>query len=227
MVTANHHPGCGAIDTPRAAPITAAHRTKRRLLVGFGLDDFLAAVVAARADVMTQVNFAAHGLDGKRRLGKMIVCAVHSTLRCGLLVLLDSHVCSSIGRITRRLSRVNHSFSVSSALRAPQAAIRWSQSNRKLRVRRTRLLHGAAQTAGTATIRLRPASARREANAPAPPPLPRRRVSRARPRRGRAAARFGAKRSRKEAAASAGNSIEASLRAKASTRAAIENRGHP
>ena len=42
-------------------------RAAAALLVGLGLDDLLAAVVAARADVMAQMRFAVDRLDGERR----------------------------------------------------------------------------------------------------------------------------------------------------------------
>src|ERR1700752_1893252 len=55
------------------------------------LDDLLAAVVAARTDVVAPMYFSAHRFDGERRIGEEIVRAVHATLGCGFLVLLYSH----------------------------------------------------------------------------------------------------------------------------------------
>src|SRR5579864_7158661 len=60
-------------------------------LVGLGADDLLAAIIAARADVMPQVNFTAHRLDGQRGFRKEIVRAMHAALRGRFLVLLDCH----------------------------------------------------------------------------------------------------------------------------------------
>src|SRR4051794_20994742 len=81
--------------------VTANARGRRRsapacagttpLLVGLGLDDLLAAVVAARADVMTPVHFAAHRLDRERRRFEMVVRTMHAALGGRLLVLLDCH----------------------------------------------------------------------------------------------------------------------------------------
>src|SRR5439155_830070 len=49
--------------------------------VGLGLYDFLAAVVAVRADVMAQVHLTAHGLNRERRAAQRIVGAMHAALR--------------------------------------------------------------------------------------------------------------------------------------------------
>ena len=57
-----------------------------------GLDDLLAAIVTARADVMTLMHFARRRLDRERRVGEEIVSAVHAALRRGFLVLLDCHM---------------------------------------------------------------------------------------------------------------------------------------
>src|SRR6267378_5501740 len=61
-------------------------------LLAPGLDDLLAAIVTARADVMTQMHFARRRLDCKRRVGEEIVSAVHAALRRRFLVLLDCHM---------------------------------------------------------------------------------------------------------------------------------------
>src|SRR5512144_453912 len=63
----------------------------RALFVGPGLDDLLAAVIAARADVMAAVRLAGHRLERERRRRETIVRAMHAALRRGLLVLLDCH----------------------------------------------------------------------------------------------------------------------------------------
>ena len=47
----------------------------------FRLHDFLAAIIAAGTDVMTQVHFAADRFDGQWRICERIVCAVHAALR--------------------------------------------------------------------------------------------------------------------------------------------------
>src|SRR5258706_10185889 len=60
-------------------------------LFALGLQDLLAAIVAARADVVTQMYFAGGRLDRERRIAQKIVGAVHTALRGGLLVLLDCH----------------------------------------------------------------------------------------------------------------------------------------
>src|SRR6185437_9844455 len=72
-----------------AAP--ASMRNARALLVGLGANDLLAAVIAARADVVAQMHLAAHRLDCERRLAKEIVGAVHAALARRFLVLLNCH----------------------------------------------------------------------------------------------------------------------------------------
>src|SRR5581483_4222310 len=71
--------------------VIAAIRSTRRLFFGLERDDLLAAVVAGRADVVAQMHFAAHRLDGKRGLLQVIMRAMHAALGRGLLVLLDCH----------------------------------------------------------------------------------------------------------------------------------------
>jgi hypothetical protein len=66
-------------------------RTTAGLLVGLGLDDLLAAVKAAGADVMATMRLSGRWFDGERRLRQEIVRAMHAALRRRLLVLLDSH----------------------------------------------------------------------------------------------------------------------------------------
>src|SRR5450755_1239469 len=85
---------------PRAVRTsTMRSRHGSGLLVCLGLDDLLAAVVTARADVMAKMDLAADRFHRKRRLGKKRVGAMHAALRRRFFILLDSHVqCSSIVR---------------------------------------------------------------------------------------------------------------------------------
>src|SRR5258706_90024 len=62
------------------------------ILFALGLQDLLAAVVAARTDVVTQVDLAGGRLDCERGIAQKIVGAVHAALGGRLLVLLDCHV---------------------------------------------------------------------------------------------------------------------------------------
>jgi hypothetical protein len=48
------------------------------LLVGFGLDHFATAIVAGRADVVTQVRLARSWLDCQRGVGQEIMRAMHT-----------------------------------------------------------------------------------------------------------------------------------------------------
>src|SRR6185369_8353012 len=73
-----------ALCTPMARPDSG--------LVVLALDHFLAAVVAARADVVPQVHLARGGLHRQRRRGEEIVRPVHAALGRRLLVLLNCHV---------------------------------------------------------------------------------------------------------------------------------------
>src|SRR5213594_599249 len=61
-------------------------------LLALGLDDLLAAIVTARADVMAQMHFARRRLDREGRVAEEIVSTVHAALRRGFLVLLDCHM---------------------------------------------------------------------------------------------------------------------------------------
>src|SRR5512138_2021654 len=83
------------VTTPRCGGAGGTEDVMRdpraALLVGLGPDDFLAAVIAARADVMPQMHFAADRFHGERRLGEEIVRAMHAALRGRFLVLLDCH----------------------------------------------------------------------------------------------------------------------------------------
>ncbi|CAM2178706.1 hypothetical protein PSAC2689_30110 [Paraburkholderia sacchari] len=78
---------CAAASKPGFGP---SRRTLERLVV-LRLDDFLAAVVAVRADVVTQMHFTRARLDSQRRAREEIVRAVHAALRRRLLVLLNCH----------------------------------------------------------------------------------------------------------------------------------------
>jgi hypothetical protein len=86
-------------DKEKAAPRTqhTLHRfhdtekTRRRLLVVLGLQDFATTVKAVRADVVTQVGFAGRRLDCQVRCNQEIVRTVHTALRRGLLILLNCH----------------------------------------------------------------------------------------------------------------------------------------
>src|SRR5437879_13630149 len=60
-------------------------------LLAPGLDDLLAAIITARADVMTPMHFARRRLDRERRAGEEIVSAVHAALPRTFLVLLHDH----------------------------------------------------------------------------------------------------------------------------------------
>jgi hypothetical protein len=60
-------------------------------LIALGLDYFLAAVKAGRADVVTQMGLARGWLNRCRRVGQKIMGAVHATLGWGLFILLNCH----------------------------------------------------------------------------------------------------------------------------------------
>jgi hypothetical protein len=66
-------------------------RSPQNLFVGFGFDNFLAAIVTRRRHMMTQVRFTCGWLYGKRRAHQKIVRAVHATLGRGFFVLLNCH----------------------------------------------------------------------------------------------------------------------------------------
>src|SRR3989442_2840279 len=72
-------------------------------LLAPGLDDLLAAIITARADVMTQMHFARRRLDRERRAGEEIVSAVHAALRRRFIVLLDCHIGASSYSRPRRV----------------------------------------------------------------------------------------------------------------------------
>lgn len=70
---------------------SALRRFQQEALLALGLDDFLAAIDTARADVVTQVDFTGGRFDGERRIGQKIVGTVHTTLGGGFFVLLNGH----------------------------------------------------------------------------------------------------------------------------------------
>jgi hypothetical protein len=63
----------------------------RVLLVVFGLQHFAATVETVRADVVTQVSLTSRWLNSQRRRSQKVVCTMHTALRRGLFVLLNSH----------------------------------------------------------------------------------------------------------------------------------------
>jgi hypothetical protein len=71
---------------PIAMPEAAAAQS-----VVLGLDDLSAAVIAVRADVVTQMGFTRARLDGKRCALQEIMRAVHAAFGRRFLVLLDCH----------------------------------------------------------------------------------------------------------------------------------------
>src|SRR5512139_2678007 len=60
-------------------------------LVSLGLDDFLAAIVTAWADVVAQMRLTSGWLHCQCGCSQKIVCAMHTTLGRGLLILLNGH----------------------------------------------------------------------------------------------------------------------------------------
>jgi hypothetical protein len=66
-------------------------KTRTRLLVVLGLQDFATTVEAVRADVVTQVGFTGGWLDCQVWGNQEIVRTVHTALRWGLLILLNCH----------------------------------------------------------------------------------------------------------------------------------------
>jgi hypothetical protein len=81
----------GATREKYVAPLSSYSKTKRRLLVVFGLEDFTTTVEAVRADVVTQVRFTGRWLDTQLRRDQEVVRAVHTALGWGLLILLNCH----------------------------------------------------------------------------------------------------------------------------------------
>ena len=64
---------------------------KKACLLALGRLHLAAAIVAAWAYVMAQVNFTRGWLNSQRWVGQMIVRTVHAALGWGFLVLLNSH----------------------------------------------------------------------------------------------------------------------------------------
>src|SRR5260370_27622957 len=83
-----------ATDRARSAPRTNPVRQRHGadLLVSLRLDDFLAAVISAGANVMAKMNLAADRFHAQGRFGKKRVRAMHAALGRRLFILLDSHV---------------------------------------------------------------------------------------------------------------------------------------
>jgi hypothetical protein len=81
----------GATHSTYVAPLSWYRKTRRRLLVVLGLQDFATTVEAVRADVVTQVGFTGGWLDCQVWGNQEIVRTVHTALRWGLLILLNCH----------------------------------------------------------------------------------------------------------------------------------------
>jgi len=60
-------------------------------LFALGANDFLAAIKAVGANVVTQVHFTRGGFGGQCGSGQKIMSAVHAPFGGGLFVLLDCH----------------------------------------------------------------------------------------------------------------------------------------
>jgi hypothetical protein len=78
----------------RREPVSccAAFTEKQQfLLVVLGLENFTPTVETIRADVMPHMRFASCRLNSQRRRYQEIVCTMHTALRRGFFVLLDSH----------------------------------------------------------------------------------------------------------------------------------------
>src|SRR5258708_17284920 len=73
----------------RANPDSVRSLRPDEALLALGLDDLLAAIVTARADVMAQMHFTRRRFDPARRIGEEIVGAENPALRRSFLVLLD------------------------------------------------------------------------------------------------------------------------------------------
>src|SRR5258708_10759142 len=76
----------------RANPDSVRSLRPDEALLALGLDDLLAAIVTARADVMAQMHFARRRLDRHRRIGEETRRARRPALRRRFLVLLDCHM---------------------------------------------------------------------------------------------------------------------------------------
>jgi hypothetical protein len=65
--------------------------SQSRLLVVLGLQHLTTTIEAVWADMVTQMCFASSWLDCQWRRDEEIVCTMHTALRRGLFVLLNSH----------------------------------------------------------------------------------------------------------------------------------------
>src|ERR1700759_2284851 len=81
----------GKMSSEPIATRNAKGRNAVKRLVVLRLDDFLAAIVAIRANVVAQMHFTRARLDGQRRCREGIVRTVHTALRRRLLILLNCH----------------------------------------------------------------------------------------------------------------------------------------
>jgi hypothetical protein len=66
-------------------------RSGKASLISFGLDNLFAAIVTARADMVTQMRFTRGRFNRQCRTGQKIMRTVHATLGWGFLVLLNCH----------------------------------------------------------------------------------------------------------------------------------------
>jgi hypothetical protein len=80
-------------DISKCAGILTGQRIRysKTILVSLGLDNFFAAIVTARADVVTQMRLTSGGLNRQCRGGQKVVCTVHAAFGWGFLILLNSH----------------------------------------------------------------------------------------------------------------------------------------
>ena len=75
----------------QGTPLAGIRLPVQKALFVRALGDFLAAIVAGRADVMAQMRFTRRRLDRQRRVAQEIVCTMHAPLGWGLFVLLNGH----------------------------------------------------------------------------------------------------------------------------------------
>lgn len=73
------------------AHILIINKWFKTCLLALGFDHPFTAIIAAGADVVTQMRFAGGGFNRQCRRSQKIVGAMHTTLRRGFFVLLDSH----------------------------------------------------------------------------------------------------------------------------------------
>ena len=69
----------------------ASRKWRELLLVLLGLNHFLAAVEAGRADVVTASNFTSRRFDGESRVGKKVMSTTIATAGSRFFILLNSH----------------------------------------------------------------------------------------------------------------------------------------